>query len=81
MCEFSGRIFGFPFDSLCASEYIFSQLSADNNITTGKIYQSVIQRERAGEYLGKTVQVPFISFRTHDSGSTSEKRAIMIELT
>jgi hypothetical protein len=33
------------------------QLSADNNITTGKIYQSVIQRERAGEYLGKTVQV------------------------
>jgi CTP synthase len=34
-----------------------SQLSADNNITTGKIYQHVIQRERAGEYLGKTVQV------------------------
>lgn len=31
--------------------------SADNNITTGKIYQSVIERERKGEYLGKTVQV------------------------
>ncbi len=31
--------------------------SADNNITTGKIYQQVIERERKGEYLGKTVQV------------------------
>ena len=32
-------------------------LSKDNNITTGKIYQSVIERERRGDYLGKTVQV------------------------
>ena len=32
-------------------------LSADNNITTGKVYKSVIERERKGEYLGKTVQV------------------------
>mmetsp|Transcript_25012 Transcript_25012/g.59396 ORF Transcript_25012/g.59396 Transcript_25012/m.59396 type:complete len:597 (-) Transcript_25012:467-2257(-) len=32
-------------------------LCADNNITTGKIYQQVIERERKGEYLGKTVQV------------------------
>ena len=28
-----------------------------NNVTTGKIYQTVIERERKGEYLGKTVQV------------------------
>ncbi len=28
-----------------------------NNITTGRIYQSVIDKERKGEYLGKTVQV------------------------
>ena len=28
-----------------------------NNITTGRIYQSVIDKERRGEYLGKTVQV------------------------
>jgi len=28
-----------------------------NNATTGKIYLSVIQKERSGEYLGKTVQV------------------------
>ncbi|KZZ86689.1 CTP synthase [Ascosphaera apis ARSEF 7405] len=29
----------------------------DNNITTGKVYQHVITRERKGDYLGKTVQV------------------------
>ncbi|MCD8072707.1 MAG: CTP synthase, partial [Alistipes sp.] len=28
-----------------------------NNVTTGRIYQSVINKERRGEYLGKTVQV------------------------
>ncbi|KAF2908301.1 hypothetical protein DAI22_12g174800 [Oryza sativa Japonica Group] len=32
-------------------------LTRDNNITTGKIYQSVIEKERKGDYLGKTVQV------------------------
>ena len=31
--------------------------SQDNNVTTGKIYQSVINKERRGDYLGKTVQV------------------------
>lgn len=31
-------------------------LHRDNNITTGKIYQQVIERERRGDYLGKTVQ-------------------------
>ena len=34
-----------------------SNLSSKNNFTTGQIYDSVIQKERAGEYLGKTVQV------------------------
>lgn len=32
-------------------------LSRDHNITTGKIYQSVINKERSGVYLGKTVQI------------------------
>jgi CTP synthase len=32
-------------------------LSRDCNFTTGKIYQSVIQKERHGDYLGRTVQV------------------------
>jgi len=31
-------------------------LHRDNNITTGKIYQQVIDKERRGDYLGKTVQ-------------------------
>ncbi len=31
--------------------------SQSNNITTGKIYQTVINKERTGDYLGKTVQV------------------------
>ena len=29
----------------------------NNNMTTGKIYQSVIEKERRGDYLGKTIQV------------------------
>ena len=32
-------------------------LHSDNNITTGKIYQHVISKERKGDYLGKTVQI------------------------
>lgn len=31
--------------------------SQANNVTTGRIYQSVINKERKGDYLGKTVQV------------------------
>jgi CTP synthase len=31
--------------------------SQANNVTTGKIYQSVISKERRGDYLGKTVQI------------------------
>lgn len=33
------------------------RLAKDNNITTGKIYNEVLQRERRGGYLGKTVQI------------------------
>ncbi|KAG0487629.1 hypothetical protein HPP92_009724 [Vanilla planifolia] len=33
------------------------KLTRDNNITTGKIYQFVIDKERRGDYLGRTVQV------------------------
>ncbi|KAJ7074955.1 CTP synthase N-terminus-domain-containing protein [Mycena belliarum] len=37
--------------------YLNITLSRDNNITTGKIYKEVIEKERKGEYLGKTVQI------------------------
>ena len=33
------------------------RLGRDNNLTTGKVYSAVIERERRGDYLGKTVQV------------------------
>ncbi|MFA9290012.1 MAG: CTP synthase, partial [Solirubrobacteraceae bacterium] len=33
------------------------ETSQANNVTTGKIYQTVIEKERKGEFLGKTVQV------------------------
>ena len=37
-------------------------LGKDNNITTGKIFQEVIQKERRGDYLGKTVQfIPHVT--------------------
>ena len=41
--------------------YLDVTLHSDNNITTGKIYQSVISKERRGDYLGKTVQGLFRS--------------------
>ena len=34
-----------------------AKMSRNNNVTTGRIYQNVINKERQGEYLGKTVQV------------------------
>ncbi|CDR98938.1 probable URA7-CTP synthase 1 [Sporisorium scitamineum] len=37
--------------------YLDVTLSRDNNITTGKIYREVIEKERKGDYLGKTVQI------------------------
>jgi len=37
--------------------FLNSPTSQANNVTTGKIYQSVIDKERRGDYLGKTVQV------------------------
>lgn len=37
--------------------FIDENLSKASNITTGKIYQSVINKERKGEYLGSTIQV------------------------
>ena len=37
--------------------FVSSRLSRSANVTTGRIYQSVINKERRGEYLGATVQV------------------------
>ncbi|MBM3801208.1 MAG: CTP synthase [Acidimicrobiia bacterium] len=37
--------------------FTHSRLTRDHNLTTGRIYESIIQKERRGDYLGKTVQV------------------------
>ncbi|MEE6209094.1 CTP synthase [Salarchaeum sp. III] len=37
--------------------FLDADMTSDHNVTTGKVYQEVIERERAGDYLGKTVQV------------------------
>lgn len=34
-----------------------TRMTRSNNITTGRIYQNVIEKERRGDYLGKTVQI------------------------
>ena len=42
-------------------------LTRDHNLTTGKVYSAVIERERRGDYLGKTVQViPHITNEIQD---------------
>jgi len=37
--------------------FLGTRTSQANNVTTGRIYQTVIEKERKGDYLGKTVQV------------------------
>jgi CTP synthase len=37
--------------------FLNTPMSRANNVTTGAVYQTVIQNERRGEYLGKTVQI------------------------
>ena len=37
--------------------FLDTELTRDHNLTTGKIYQEVISKERRGDYLGKTVQI------------------------
>jgi CTP synthase len=59
--------------------------SQANNVTTGRIYQSVIEKERRGEFLGKTVQViPHITDEIKDKiqllGNTGEFEIIVTEI-
>ena len=48
--------------------FISAKMKKVNNFTTGQIYESVIRKERRGEYLGKTVQViPHITNEIQDN--------------
>ncbi|PSQ31885.1 CTP synthase [Halobacteriales archaeon SW_10_68_16] len=37
--------------------FLDTDMTSDHNVTTGKVYREVIEKERAGDYLGKTVQI------------------------
>src|SRR3954468_15195521 len=54
-----------------------------NNFTTGRVYNSVIQKERRGEYLGKTVQViPHITdeIKTNIKAAAEGHDVILVEV-
>jgi len=60
-----------------------ASMSRSNNFTTGRIYNSVIQKERRGEYLGKTVQViPHITdeIKSVIRGAAEGHDAIIVEV-
>ena len=53
--------------------FLDEPLSQDNNVTTGRIYNAIISKERRGDYLGATVQViPHV---------TDEIKASLVRLT
>lgn len=59
--------------------------SQANNVTTGRVYQTVIEKERSGDYLGKTVQViPHITDeikrRIQLLGNTGEFEIVITEI-
>ncbi|TMI99312.1 MAG: CTP synthase [Bacillati bacterium ANGP1] len=65
--------------------FIDTNLSRDNNTTTGKIYGAVIARERRGEYLGGTVQViPHITNEIKDEirrvGAAAGADVVIVEV-
>ena len=65
--------------------FLNTPTSQANNVTTGRIYQSVIEKERRGDYLGKTVQViphvtDEIKRRIQLLGNTGEYDIVITEL-
>ncbi len=65
--------------------YIDEELNFSSNITSGKIYKSVIDKERKGDYLGATVQlVPHITNeiknKVYEAGSSSNADIVITEI-
>ncbi|MDD4988754.1 MAG: CTP synthase, partial [Candidatus Izemoplasmatales bacterium] len=65
--------------------FIDENLTTNSSITTGKIYSSVIEKERRGEYLGATVQViPHITneikYRLELAAKESEADVVITEI-
>ena len=59
--------------------YTHAELSRKNNLTTGRIYETIIQKERRGDYLGKTVQV--ISHVTNEIKAAIHRVAENVDIT
>ncbi|NTV96094.1 MAG: CTP synthase [Thiobacillus sp.] len=63
--------------------FIRARMSKRNNFTTGQIYESVIKKERRGEYLGKTVQViPHITdeIKLHIRAGAKDAEVAIVEI-
>lgn len=65
--------------------FIDEELNYTSNITSGKIYSSVIKKERKGEYLGATVQmVPHVTNeiknKVYEAGATSKADVVITEI-
>ena len=65
--------------------FTHTQLTRLNNLTSGRIYLNVIERERAGGYLGKTVQViphvtDEIQKRIHEVAAASKADVVITEI-
>ena len=65
--------------------FLNENLSSDSNMTTGKIYQSVLNKERRGDYLGSTIQViPHITNeikeKVYNYGKTTNADIVITEI-
>lgn len=65
--------------------FIDINLNKNSNVTTGKIYSTVLKKERRGDYLGRTVQViPHITNEIKDrvfrAGSTTDADVVITEI-
>ena len=63
--------------------FISSRMSKRNNFTTGQIYESVIKKERRGDYLGGTVQViPHITdeIKLHIKAGAGDAQVAIVEI-
>jgi CTP synthase len=58
--------------------FTHAKLSRDNNLTTGRIYEQIITKERRGDYLGKTVQV--IPHVTNEIKNAMRKVAVDVDV-
>ncbi|MBN2013979.1 MAG: CTP synthase (glutamine hydrolyzing) [Candidatus Altiarchaeota archaeon] len=61
--------------------FLSTDLTGDSNITTGQIYKAVIEKERRGDYLGKTVQmIPQVTCEIKERLSRLKAEVVMVEV-